>query len=93
MSRRHFIFITNLTSTLLITENNLCGFQYAVLLILLLIIQICIGTYDFIALKDVKSVQKEVKENVQEMFDNYNATTNAREEMDNLQQLVSKNTY
>jgi len=83
------VFIISFFGCVGAIRGNSCMLKtYAALLIVLLIVQIAIGTYDFIALKDVKSVQKEVKDNVQEMFDNYNATINARDEMDNLQQLL-----
>lgn len=61
---------------------------YASLLIFILALQIGIGIFSFIAIKDDKSLRAEIRNEIKEDFDKYSTSDLARETFDNLQQTI-----
>jgi CD63 antigen len=71
-----------------IKESNCMLMTYASLLIFILALQIGIGIFSFIAIKDDKSLRAEIRNEIKEDFDKYSTSDLARETFDNLQQTI-----
>lgn len=68
----------------------ICHFQFAIILLTLLIVQVAIGAYSFLVVGDTKDLRYSVEQVVEKTFREYNVTQIAKEEFDMLQTFVSR---
>lgn len=71
-----------------IRESPCCLITYGVLLLSILLIQIAIGIYAFLKIKDAGNIDTGVRGEVQNLFGNYTTNERARNDMNQLQQVL-----
>lgn len=69
-------------------HHYLC-FQFAIILLTLLIVQVAIGAYAFLQVGDTQDLKSSFKQIVERKFNEYNTTKIDQEEFDFLQSFVS----
>lgn len=71
-----------------IRESPVCLITYGVLLLSILLIQIAIGIYAFLKIKDAVNIDTSIRGEVQNLFGNYTTNEEARNDMNQLQQVL-----